>query len=217
MNILLGCEESQAVMVEFRKLGHNAYSCDLEPCSGNFPQFHFQMDIFKVIAGGRLKTQAGNEVTIKKWDIGIFFPPCTFLTVSANKWYKPQPKPKSGILVGKERLAARKKAIQFVKDLYNCDIERVGIENPIGVLSTEWKKPTQIIQPWMFGHGETKATCLWLKNLPRLNGFNVVEGREGRIWKMAPGKERAKERSKTYPGIAEQFAKQWSYFTSSGE
>lgn len=144
--------------------------------------------------------------------MGIFFPDCTFLTVSANRWYKNQAKPKSGALVGKERRDAREKAIQFVKKLYNCDIPKVAIENPVGVLSTLWKKPTQVIQPWMFGHGETKATCLWLKGLPRLNGSKVVEGREGRIWKMAPGKDRAKQRSKTFKGIATQMAVQWGYF-----
>jgi len=137
---------------------------------------------------------------------------CTYLTVSANKWYKDQPPRKSGVLVGAERRAARKKAIEFVKKLYNCDIPRVAIENPIGVLSTEWMPPTQVIQPWMYGHGETKATCLWLKRLPRLNASNVVEGREGKVWKMPPTDDRAELRSKTFPGIAAAFADQWSYF-----
>lgn len=162
--------------------------------------------------GGKLKTESGNAVNIKKWNIGIFFPDCTFITVSANRWLKKQPKPKSGILVGAARVAAQKKAIEFVKKLYNCGIEKVAIENPIGALSTQWKKPTQIIQPWMFGHGETKATCLWLKGLPRLNGHDVVEGREQKVFHMGPSENRAELRSKTYPGIAIQMAKQWSYF-----
>lgn len=212
MLVLIGCEESQAVCIEFRKRGHEAYSCDLQECSGGYPEWHLKMDVFKALRGGQLRTQSGIKIKIKKWDMGIFFPDCTYLTVSANRWYKDQPKPKSGVLVGKERRDARKKAIEFVNKLYNCNIPKVGIENPIGILSTEWKKPTQVIQPWMFGHGETKATCLWLKGLPRLNGSKVVKGREGRIWKMAPGKDRAKQRSKTYPGIAKAMAIQWGYF-----
>ncbi len=196
MLILVGCEESQAVTIELRKQGHEAYSCDLQECSGGHPEWHLQMDVFEAIK-------------LKNWEGGVFFPDCTYLTVSANKWFKDQPKRDSGVLVGAERRAAREKAIDFVKRLYNCGIPEIGIENPIGVLSTRFMKPTQIIQPWQFGHGETKATCLWLKNLPKLIPTDIVEGREDNIWKMSPSKDRAKLRSKTYPGIAKAIAEQW--------
>lgn len=196
MNVLIGCEETQEVCKAFRKKGHEAFSCDLQNCSGGHPEWHLQMDIFEAIE-------------LKEWDRGIFFPPCTFITVSSNRWYKDQPQIKSGKLVGAARREAREKAIEFVKRLYNCKIEKVCIENPIGILSTTWRKPSQIIQPWMFGHGEQKATCLWLKRLPRLNGFDVVEGREQKIWKMTNSEERSRLRSKTYPGIAAAMAEQW--------
>lgn len=240
--VLLGCEESQACCIEFRKAGHQAFSCDTQECSGGHPEWHFKMDIFTVIKGGWLQTQAGNWVFIEKWDLGIFFPPCTFLTVSANKWYKDQPPRKSGVLVGKERRDARESALCFVRDLMNCGIKRIAIENPIGVIGSRifwyiggengvarWeifpremerggRKPDQIIQPWMFGHGETKATCLWLTNLPKLywsatsdlfNEATAVSGREQKVFKMPPGEDRSTLRSKTYPGIAAAFAKQW--------
>lgn len=240
---IFGCEESQACCIEFRNQGHEAYSCDEKPCSGGHPEWHFQMDIFVVIRGGKLRTQAGNWVVIPGWDLGMFFPPCTFLTVSANKWYRDQPPRKSGVLVGQERREAREKALRFVCDLMNCDIPRIGIENPIGVIGSRifwytgvenelprWevfpkkmdrggRKPDQIIQPWMFGHGETKATCLWLTNLPKLywsatsdlfNEATAVSGREQRLHKLSPSEHRSTLRSKTYPLIAKAFALQWS-------
>ena len=194
MKVLIGCEESQAVMIAFRKLGHEAYSCDLQECSGGHPEWHFHMDVFKAIK-------------LKKWDMGIFFPDCTYLTISANKWYKDQPKRKSGTLVGQERREAREKAVKFFMDLYNCDIPKVGIENPIGVMSTRFRKPDQVLQPWMFGHGETKATCLWLSNLPKLKPTKIVEGREQRLHLLPKTKDRAKIRSKTFLGIAAAMAK----------
>lgn len=201
LNCLCGFEESQEIMKAFRALGHNAFSCDLKPCSGGYPEFHLQMDIFKAIKS-------------RVWDIAILCPPCTWLTVSANRWLKDQPERESGVLVGAARRQAQKDAVEFVKKLWAQDkyIKRMCIENPIGVLSSQWKKPTQIIQPWMYGHGETKATCLWLKRLPRLNGFDVVAGREQRIFKMSPSADRAAERSKTFPGIAAAMSSQWSYF-----
>ncbi len=238
MFVLLGCEESQAVCIEFRKRGHEAYSCDLQPCSGGHPEWHFQMDIFKAIAGGMLVTQSGQLVEIKKWDIGIFFPTCTYLTVSANKWYKDQPQPKSGALVGAARRQARKEAKQFFIDLAECDIERTAVENPIGIMSTEYREPDQIIQPFYFGDEARKSTCLWLKKLPKLfhasqpdlfntNVTHVSEG-ESLEWidsktgkkKRQPlwyanakqGKDlgdRSKERSKTFSGIARAMAEQW--------
>jgi hypothetical protein len=196
MLVLIGCEESQEVCKAFRALGHEAYSCDLEECSGGYPAWHLQMDVFEAIK-------------LKKWDLAIFHPTCTYLTISANRWYKDQPERKSGTLVGEARRQERVKAIKFFMDLYNCDIPKIAIENPIGIMSSEFRKPDQVIQPWMFGHGETKATCLWLKGLPRLKPTNIVAGREQRIWKLSAGKDRTKLRSKTYKGIAEAFANQW--------
>ena len=196
MKILVGCEESQAVTKELRKIGHEAYSCDLQECSGGRPEWHLKIDVFKAIE-------------LKKWDVGIFFPDCTYLTVSANKWYKDQPKRKSGVLVGAERRAARERAIDFFMRLYNCKIPKIAIENPIGVISSRFRKPDQVLQPWMFGHGETKATCLWLKNLPKLNPTNIVNGREQRLHLLPKTADRAKIRSKTFPGIAKAMAEQW--------
>jgi len=194
--ILIGCEESQAVCIELRKLGHEAYSCDLQECSGGHPEWHLQMDVFEAIK-------------LKEWDAAIFFPTCTYLTVSANKWYNDQEPRKSGTLVGQERRDARVQAIKFFMDLYNCGIPKIAIENPIGVMSSEFRKPDQVLQPWQFGHGETKATCLWLKNLPKLKHTNIVPGREQRMHLLPKTKDRAKLRSKTYSGIAMAMANQW--------
>lgn len=209
LKILVGCEESQAVTKELRKQGHEAYSCDLDPCSGGYPEWHLQVDVFKAIKGGGFMLQSGHIVCIDKWDAGIFFPTCTYLTISANKWYKDQPPRKSGTLVGAERRGARQLAIKFFMDLYNCDIPLVALENPIGVMSTVFRKPDQVLQPWMFGHGETKATCLWLKGLPKLKPTDIVEGREQKLHLLPPTKDRARLRSKTYTGIAQAMANQW--------
>ena len=197
MKILLGCEESQAVCIEFRKLGHEAFSCDLQECSGGHPEWHLQMDVFEAIK-------------LKEWDMGVFFPTCTYLTVSSNRWYKDQPARKSGTLVGAERRAARDDSIDFFMRIYNSEIPKVAIENPIGCMSSRFRKPDQVLQPWMFGHGETKATCLWLRGLQKLIPTDVVEGREQRIFLFPKNAERAKLRSKTYPGIARAMAEQWS-------
>jgi len=201
LDILVGCEESQAVTKELRKLGHNAFSCDLLPCSGGHPEWHLKTDVFEAIK-------------LKKWHIGIFFPDCTYLTVSANKWYKEQPKRKSGTLVGIERQEARDKAVDFFIRLYNCDIPKVAIENPIGVISSRFRKPDQVLQPWMFGHGETKATCLWLRELHKLEPTEIVSGRTQRIHFLPKTKDRAKIRSKTFPGIAAAMANQWAPATT---
>jgi len=201
MRILVGCEESQEVTKALRELGFEAFSCDLQECSGGKPEWHLQMDVFEAIKLG--------------WDMAIFFPTCTYLTISANKWYKDQPPRKSGTLVGQERRAARIEAIDFFMRLYNCEIPKVAIENPIGVMSSEFRKPDQVLQPWMFGHGETKATCLWLKGLPKLIPTNIVEGRVQRLHLLPKTKDRAKLRSKTYPGIAKAMAEQWGTFIRS--
>jgi hypothetical protein len=196
MKILVGCEESQVVCMALRELGHEAYSCDLQECSGGHPEYHLKMDVFQAIE-------------LYKWDIGIFFPTCTYLTISANRWYKDQEPRKSGTLVGVERRAAREDAITFFMRLYNCNIPKVAIENPVGVISSRFRKPDQVVQPWMFGHGETKATCFWLKGLPKLTPTDIVEGREQRLHLLPPSKDRAKLRSKTFPGIAKAMASQW--------
>lgn len=182
MKVLIGCEESQAVCIEFRKLGHEAYSCDLLHCSGGHPEWH--------IIGDALEAAAGD------WGLKIGFPPCDHLAVSGARWFE------------EKRKDGRQQAgIDFflkMSELYDA------IENPIGIMSTIYRKPDQIIQPWQFGHGETKSTCLWLKGLPLLKPTNIVDGREQNIWKMPPSADRAKLRSKTFPGIAKAMAEQWS-------
>jgi hypothetical protein len=199
LKILVICEESQAICKAFRELGYEAYSNDLQECTGGHPEWHLRMDCFEAIK-------------LKKWDLIIAHPPCTYLTISANHWYKDQPKRKSGVLVGAERRQAREEAIEFFMKIVNIDCPHIAIENPIGVMSTRYRKPDQIIQPWQFGHGETKATCLWLKGLPKLVPTNIVEGREQKIWKMSPTEDRTKLRSKTYQGIAEAIANQYSEY-----
>lgn len=193
MKILVGCEESQTVCKAFRELGHEAYSCDLIPCSGYYPEYHLQMDVFKAIK-------------MKKWDLGIFFPPCTDLASSGARWFKE-----------KQQNGQQRKSIEFFLRLTETDIKHWAIENPIGIMSSWFRKPNQIIQPWMFGHGEMKGTCLWLHNLPKLKPTNIVEGRDQKVWRMPPGPERAKLRSKTFPGIASAMASQWSNYLQNVE
>ena len=181
MRVLVACEESGEVRRAFRALGHKAYSCDLLPArDGSF--HHYQADVMAVID--------------KEWDLMIAFPPCTHLCVSGARWFK-------------DKAHEQAEALRFVQTLMDAPIPRIAIENPIGVISTRIRKPDQIIQPWQFGHGETKATCLWLKNLPKLVPTNIVEGREARVHKMAPGPNRARDRSATYSGIAAAMAEQW--------
>lgn len=183
MKILVACEFSGTVREAFRRKGHDAFSCDILPCELG-PSYHYECDIFEVIES-------------ESWDLMVAHPPCTHLAVSGARWWKDKKK-------------EQEEAISFVRRLMTCDIPKIAIENPIGILSTAICKPTQIIQPWMFGHGETKATCLWLKNLSPLIPTNIVEGREPRIHRMPPGPNRWKERSRTYKGIAEAMAEQWS-------
>jgi len=182
--ILIACEESQAVTIEMRKVGLEAYSCDIDQCSGNYPEWHLQCDVSLIL----------NE----NWDIIIAFPPCTHLCSSGARWFKE-----------KEKDGRQQCGIDFFMKFVNCNCKKVAIENPIGIMSTKYRKPDQIIQPWQFGHGETKSTCLWLRNLPRLKPTNIVSGRDNRIHKMAPSKDRSKLRSKTYYGIARAMAEQW--------
>ena len=186
IDVLIGCEESQAVTIEFRKLGVKAFSCDTLPESGGHPEWHLQDDVLKVIA---------EHPEIK---MGIFFPPCTHLAVSGARWF-PE----------KQKDFRQQKAIVFFMQLALCNIPKIAIENPIGIMSSLYRKPDQIIQPWQFGHPEQKATCLWLYGLPKLQPTNIVSGRNQNIWKMSPGPERSKLRSKTYPGIAQALAVQY--------
>lgn len=185
MKVLIGCERSGNVRQAFRNLGHDAWSCDLEPCDDGSP-YHLQDDVLKVI-------------TSERWDLAILHPPCTYLAVSGNRWLVNNP----------ERWRLQLDASLFVWELWNSNIPKIALENPVGVLSGRIGKPTQIVQPWQFGHGETKATCLWLKGLPPLTPTNVVEGREQRLHKLPPSEDRARIRSITYPGIAKAMAEQW--------
>ncbi len=229
MKILVACEESQAVTKELRSLGHEAYSCDLEQCSGGYPEWHIQTNVLPLLNGNcQFTTVDGKNHTINgKWDILIAFPPCTYLTVAGNRWFNIDRYGDAAI----QRHKDREEAIEFFNSFVNADCERIAIENPVGVMSTVYRKPDQIIQPWMFGHEETKSTCLWLKNLPLLTPTKVVEKpKDG--WKnqyIKDGKykgfntkndkgkvlawnspETAKIRSKTYIGVAKAIANQWA-------
>ena len=185
MKILVACEESQAVTIELRRLGHETYSCDIEPCSGGHPEWHLQVDALELLK--------------MKWNMILAFPPCTHLAVSGARYFEQ-----------KRKDGRQQAAIDFFMRFANADCPKIAIENPVGIMSTVWKKPDQIIQPWQFGHGETKKTCLWLKGLPPLIPTEIVEGREQRIWKMPPSEDRAKNRAKTFPGIARAMAEQWA-------
>ena len=198
MKILVACEESQAVTIEFRKLGHEAYSCDLEPCSGGHPEWHLQQDVLPLLKG--------------KWDMIIAFPPCTDLAVSGAAWFEQ-----------KRKDGRQQKSIDFFMLFANTDCERIAIENPVGIMSTVWRKPDQIVQPYEYGEPFSKKTCLWLKGLQNLIPTKIVEQGErvtfasgksipkwyADAWHL-PKEERAKLRSKTFPGIAKAMADQWS-------
>lgn len=185
MKILVACEESQVVTKAFRDKGHEAYSCDIEPTSGGNPEWHLQQDVTDLLI-------------LPNWDMIIAFPPCTDLCNSGARWF-----------LEKQRDGRQRISIEFFRKFTKLSCSRVAIENPIGVMSDYYRKPDQIIQPWMFGHGETKATCLWLKGLPDLVPTNIVSGRDNRIHRMPPSKNRSKFRSKTYQGIAAAMADQW--------
>ena len=188
MHILVACEESQVVTKAFRANGHNAYSCDLQPCSGGHPEWHLQLDVRAALHNG--------------WDLIIAFPPCTHLAVSGATWFP-------------EKIAdgRQERAVQVFFSFLAARCDKICVENPVGIMSTRLKRrPDQIIQPWQFGHGEKKATCLWLKGLPKLEPTKIVEGREDRVWRMGSHKgntERSKLRSRTYIGIAKAMADQW--------
>lgn len=181
MRVLVACEFSGIVREAFRKLGHDAWSCDLLPADDG-SEFHLRGDVLEILGDG--------------WDLMIAHPPCTYLAVSGARYWA-------------ERLPEQHEALFFVRQLLNAPVPRIALENPIGKISTSIRRPDQIIQPWQFGHGETKATCLWFKGLPLLEPTNIVEGREARIHRMPPSKERSKLRSVTCQGIADAMAEQW--------
>lgn len=183
MRVIVACEFSGVVREAFRKRGHDAWSCDLLPADDG-SKYHYQEDVWYLLDQS------------EKWDLMIAHPPCTHLAVSGARWFK-------------EKQKEQAEAIEFFMSLINAPIDKIAVENPISIMSTRYRKPDQIIQPWQFGHGETKATCLWLKNLPKLKPTNIVEGREARIHKMPPGPDRWKKRSITFQGIADAFAEQW--------
>ena len=180
-SVLVGCEFSGVVRRAFRERGHDAWSCDLLPAEDG-SSHHIQVDVLKVLD--------------QHWDLAIFHPPCTHLAVSGARWFK-------------DKQEEQQAALAFVRLLLQADLPRIALENPVSVISTKIRRPDQIIQPWQFGHGETKTTCLWLKGLPHLRPTKVVEGRENRIHRMAPSANRWKKRSRTYQGIAEAMADQW--------
>ena len=195
MRVLVACEYSGRVRNAFRALGHDAWSCDLLP-SEDDSEFHFQGDVTDYIGGGIVRSTHENPF---HWDLMIAHPPCTDLAVSGARHFA-------------EKIAdgRQERALDFVRKLMAAPIPHIAIENPVSVISTKIRKPDQTIQPWQFGHGETKATCLWLKNLPPLKPTNIVEGREAKVHRMPPGPNRWKERSRTYQGIADAMADQWS-------
>jgi site-specific DNA-cytosine methylase len=182
MRVLVACEYSGRVRDAFRRHGHEAMSCDLLPTEEPGP--HHQGPVEEVLHAG--------------WDLMVAHPPCTDLAISGSRW-----------LAQKQADGRTDAALSFVRLLMAAPIDRWCIENPVSLISSRIRKPDQIIQPWQFGHGETKATCLWLKNLPRLKPTCCVDGRDGRVWLMPPGPERWKERSRTYEGVAQAMAEQW--------
>ena len=207
MKILVACEESQAVTIELRRLGHEAYSCDIQECSGGHPEWHIKGDVLPLLNGDcEFNTMDGERHAISgRWDMIIAFPPCTDLTVSGARHF------------AKKRADGRQQAsIDFFMKFANAHCDRIAIENPVGIMSTHFRKPDQIINPYQFGHPETKKTCLWLKNLQPLEETENVyaymmtlpEKARSRIHWMGSG--HAKERSKTYPGIARAMAEQWA-------
>jgi hypothetical protein len=232
LNVLVACEESQALTNELRLLGHNAFSCDLLPCSGGHPEWHFNNDVFEIIKNQGGVLQNGETVNINAdWDMMIAHPPCTYLAVSGAQWYyhpedkdlpvesrRPHPK-------HPDRAAEREKAIEFFIRIANAPIDKIAIENPVGVISSAYRKPDQIVQPFMFGDEARKTTCLWLKNLPKLEPTDIVSEGERVYFKSGKShpkwyadalsnakssEERRTMRSKTFIGMAKAMANQWS-------
>lgn len=221
MKILVACEESQRTTIQLRQLGHEAYSCDILPCSGGHDEWHIHQDVLPIINGYCTFTTAdGVQHTIDmRWDMIIAHPPCTYLTVAGNRWFNEERYGNEAT----ERKERQLEAARFFMALANADCERIAIENPVGVMSSQYRKPDQIVHPYMFGDPERKATCFWLKGLPKLQPTNIVEpnvikfkngkGSDG-LWHMStislPKQERSICRSKTFPGMAKAMADQWA-------
>ena len=218
MKVLVACEESQTVCKAFRERGHKAYSCDIQEPSGGHPEWHICGDVLPLLNGNcDVTTMDGVKHRIEgKWDLIIAHPPCTYLTLAGNKWFKPEFADRFP-----NRQKQRKEAVDFFMAIANADCDRIAIENPVGVMSSQWRKPDQYIEPYMFGDPEKKKTGLWLKGLPLLKPTSIVEpviihcksGANEPRWHMEtmklPPNERAKARSKTFPGIAAAMAEQW--------
>lgn len=220
MKILIACEESQRVCIEFRRKGHEAYSCDIIDCSSGHPEWHIKQDVIPLLNGNcTFKTVDGTEHSISgKWDMIIAFPPCTYLCVAGNSWFNIE---KYGEKA-KQRYVDRYKAIVFFMRFVSADCKQIIIENPIGIMSTAFRKPDQIIEPYEFGDPYEKKTCLWLKGVPLLRPENIVKPVKKKtfssgktmpswyaeLWSLKK-EERSKQRSKTFPGIARAMADQW--------
>ena len=218
MNVLIACEESQTVCKAFRERGHNAFSCDIIEPSGGRPEWHILGDVIPVIEGGQVVTMDGVSHNIGQWDLMIAHPPCTYLTVTGNSWFD----------IGKygdsarQRYKDRYRAIVFFMRLALANVQKIAVENPVGIMSTAYRKPDQIVQPYMFGDAARKSTCLWLKGLKPLKATNIVKPeiityKSGKgtdsPWHMntmkLPPNERSKARSKTFEGVAKAMAEQW--------
>lgn len=228
LNVLIACEESQAICTEMRKLGVKAYSCDIQDCSGGHPEWHIKGDVIPLLNGNcDFVTMGGQTVSIKgKWDLIIAHPPCTFLTVSGNRWFNVAKYGDKAIKRAKDRDDAETFFMMFI----NADCDHIAVENPIGIMSTRYRKPDVTIQPWMFGDNFNKTTCLWIKGLPDLvpqcttppemewkEWIDKNTGRKKRqnkwyydaLCKCRTSDERSRLRSKTFPGIAKAIAEQW--------
>lgn len=220
MKVLVACEESQRVCSAFRELGHEAYSCDIQEPSGGHPEWHILCDALKVLDGGNFVTMDGKSHFVVCWDLLIAHPPCTYLCNAGVAYFAPK--------WGEERINERRKkqteAIEFFMRFINANCPKIAVENPVGCMSTVYKKPTQIIQPYQFGDHAQKKTCLWLKDLPPLRPTNVVDrgemygncsvgahadGRDENGKWMRRGAELSRLRSRTFPGIAKAMAEQW--------
>ena len=221
LKALVACEESQVVCIELRKRGWDAYSCDIQKCSGGYPEFHICEDVIPLVNGDcTFKTMDGVEHIVEgKWDLLVAHPPCTYLTVTGNRWFNVERYGEKAI----QRAKDREEAVEFFMVFANADCNHICIENPVGIMSTRWRKADQIIQPWMFGDAAEKKTCLWLKGLSPLIPTNVVtppprkEFKSGNtmpewyssLWSL-PKEERSRLRSKTFHGIAEAIADQFT-------
>ena len=219
MKVLVACEESQRVCMAFRERGHEAYSCDIQPCSGGHHEWHIMQDVGPLLNGRcSFKTMDGIEHSIDgKWDLIIAHPPCTYLTLAGNKWFNHEFADRFP-----DRQKQRKESVDFFMAIANADCDKIAIENPVGVMSSQWRKPDQYIEPYMFGDPEKKKTGIWLKGLPLLKPTNIVEpviihcksGANEPRWHIEtmrlPKEERSRVRSQTFIGIANAMASQWS-------